>query len=134
MSDSVSLPLLASLQQRLRTDESASDTYLGADESFRALLRARLSNTLILSLVGLVSRIIFFPLAGGKAFCLSPNVSFSAASLKGSLAGLAPFFWETETHHLHSGFSSKGCPSTFPWTLQGLFIVLTSPGKIPNAN
>ena len=61
MSDPVSLPLLASLQQRLHADESASDTYLGADESFRALLRARLSNTLILSLVGLVTRIIYFP-------------------------------------------------------------------------
>lgn len=41
-----------------------------------------------------------------------------------------PFFWETQTHHLHSGFSSKG----FPQALQDLFIVLISPGKISNAD
>lgn len=62
MSGPVSLPLLA----YLCADESASDTYLGADESFWALLNAIFSTPLILSLLGPVTVIIFSPWQVGR--------------------------------------------------------------------
>ena len=65
----------------------------------------------------------------GRHFCCHQMQPSQQLPSKVSLSGWMLFFWETQTHRLHSGVSSNRRPSTCPWTLQALFTVLTSPAK-----
>lgn len=99
----------------------------GAIRSFWALLSTRFSATLILCLLGLVNRVTFSRWRVGRHSGRHQMSHSQRPPSKACPAGWVPFFWETQPHHLHSGFSSNGCHISID-------SVLISPGKIPNAN